>query len=190
MSKARKISLRIVGGIIILLALFYFVVGPIMKSQTKKASPEQTIRFNQGDLQAEVFYCSPSVNGREIFGALVPFDEVWRTGANEATTFYTNKDLNIQGQVLPAGKYTLWTIPSPDAWQIMFNSKMYSWGVKLTNQKPARDPKYDVLVAEAIPSKSFTKTEQFTISFTEDTANSFVMMLAWDTIVVPLKVEH
>ncbi len=190
MSKVKKIALRVGGAAIILFALFYFVVGPIMMSATKKASPEQTISFTQGDLQTEVFYCSPAVKGRKIFGDLVPFNEVWRTGANEATTFTTNKALTIQGQELPAGTYTLWTIPGPDKWQIMFNSKMYGWGVKFTNQKPARDPDHDTLVAEAIVSSSFTKTENFTISFTEDTASSFVMMLAWDDVVVPLKMEH
>lgn len=67
---------------------------------------------------------------------------------------------------------------------------MYGWGVKVTNQKASRNPNYDVVVIEAMVSNSLTKTENFTISFTEDTANSFIMMLAWDDVVVPIKMEQ
>jgi hypothetical protein len=70
-----------------------------------------------------------------IFGGLVPYGEVWRTGANEATTFTTNQDLLVDGSFLAAGKYTLWTIPGPESWKVIFNSKMYPWGID-TDKKP------------------------------------------------------
>ncbi|ARV12777.1 DUF2911 domain-containing protein [Gilvibacter sp. SZ-19] len=190
MKNSSGILMRILGGALLLIALFYFVIGPIMRSQTKKHSPEQTITYTQGNLHVDVFYCSPAKKGREIFGSLVPYGEVWRTGANEATTIETDEDLKIGGQTLPAGKYSLWTIPNEDKWTVIFNSKMYGWGVKFLNAKASRDPNYDVVVTEVPISKSLTAMEQFTISFAEDGPNTLVMILAWDNVVVPVKMNH
>ena len=85
----------------------------------KRLSPKDTVRFELNDTELEVTYNRPSKKGREVFGALVPFNEVWRTGANEATTFSTNKDLMIQGIYVPKGDYTLWTIPSDSTWNFI-----------------------------------------------------------------------
>ena len=137
MSKIAKILLWLVGGFVGLALLFFFVLAPILKNNTKKHSPEQTVTYNQGDLQIDLFYCAPSKKDRVIFGELVPYGEVWRTGANEASTFTTNKDLSIDGQTLAAGTYSLWTIPDREQWQVIFNSKMYPWGVNFTDQKTA-----------------------------------------------------
>ena len=98
----------------IALALISYGIFALNRANTKKFSPEDTISYIKNDLQLSVFYNRPFKKGRPIFGALVPFGEVWRTGANEATVFTTNKDLMLEGQVLPAGKYTLWTIPNSD----------------------------------------------------------------------------
>ena len=76
-----------------------------------RLSPKDTAKITLNDLDLKVEYNRPSKRDREIFGALVPFDKVWRTGANEATTFQTNKDLMIDGMLLKKGKYTLWTVP-------------------------------------------------------------------------------
>lgn len=187
MTKLTKWFLRILGGIIGVVLLFYFVVGPIMKSQTKKHSPEQNITHSQSGLEVKVFYCSPAKKDRKIFGELVPYNEVWRTGANEASTFTTNKDLEINGSLLKAGTYSLWTIPNEKSWQIIFNSEMHGWGVKFTDQSPSRDPNNDALISEAMVSKSLTTTENFTIGFSETSDNTFIMMLSWDDVVVPLK---
>ena len=166
-----------------------FVIGPIMLKQTKKHSPEKNITYNQEDLELKVFYCSPSKKDRKIFGELVPYGEVWRTGANEASTFSTNKDLSIDGKTLAKGTYTLWTIPRETTWDLIFNSEMYEWGVNYTDQKPAREPKYDVLVTTVTVSKSLTTTESFTISFS-DIGTASVMTLAWDNVVVPVILEE
>jgi len=83
----KKFLIWTLGILAVLALLFFFVLGPIMRSQTKKHSPEQTVTFTQNNQDIRVFYCSPSKKGREIFGALVPYNEVWRTGANEATTY-------------------------------------------------------------------------------------------------------
>ncbi len=185
MKKFLNILLWIIGSLIVLSLLFIFVIGPIMKSNTKKHSPEQHITFTQGDLELKVFYCSPSKKGRKIFGELVPYDEVWRTGANEASTFTTNKDLAIDSKTLTRGTYTLWTIPGKKTWEVIFNSEMYDWGVNFTDQKAARLPEHDALVVTVPVSNSLTSTEDFSISFSE-VGDSTIMTLAWENAVIPV----
>ena len=90
---------------------------------------------------------------------------------------------------LPKGTYSLWTIPGETSWQVIFNSEMYGWGVKFSDQSESRDPKYDVVVATVSSSKSLTITENFTISFSEVDDNS-LMILAWDNVVVPVLLEE
>ena len=181
MAKGIKITLLIIVSLIIVaFAGFY-----IMKNYTKKYSPEETVTFTKEDLEIEVYYNSPLKKGRVIFGELVPYNEVWRTGANEATTFQTNQDLEIEGEILESGKYTLWTIPGKTSWKVIFNDQMYGWGVSFSDGKAARDPNFDVLTAEVPISKNLKTIEQFSIYFNEQ-LNSINMFLAWDDIVVPL----
>ncbi len=166
------------------LFLYSFFVENIF---SPRLSPKDTVEFKLNDLKLEVFYNRPSKKERVIFGALVPFNEVWRTGANEATTFKTNKNLEVQGNLLPAGKYTLWTVPKDSTWSVIFNSKQYSWGVD-NEMKPLWDPNYDVLDIEVPIEKLNTIVEQFTIAFDNSTDNLFLTM-AWDNtkVSVPLK---
>lgn len=189
MSKFKKRFFWVFGILLVLVLLLRFLVGPIMISQTKKHSPEQHITHHQGDLEVKAFYCSPSKKERVIFGELVPFNKVWRTGANEASTFTTNKDLIIDGKELSQGTYSLWTIPAEESWQVIFNSEMYEWGVKYTDQNPSRNPETDALIVTVPVSKSLTVTENFTISFSE-AEDGTLMMLAWDTTVVPVLLQE
>lgn len=174
-----------------LLAAAIFIVVVIvafflLKTQTKSYSPEETVIYQQDDLELEVFYNRPYKKDRVIFGELVPYDEVWRTGANEATTFTTNQELLIDGSFLPAGKYTLWTIPGKRSWKIIFNSKMYAWGITPT-KKASREPPYDVLTLEVPVTTSDKIIEQFTISFKEK--NDFVLMIiSWDKTAVSIPI--
>ena len=153
----------------------------------KRLSPKDTVEFKLNDLKLEVFYNRPFRKEREIFGALVPFNQVWRTGANEATTFKTNKPLLVKGMPLAAGKYTLWTVPKDSTWNVIFNSKQYSWGVNAEMQ-PMWDPNYDALNIEVPVQKLGNHIEQFTIAFDNSTDNLF-LTLAWDDVkvAVPLK---
>ncbi|MFD2823293.1 DUF2911 domain-containing protein [Lacinutrix iliipiscaria] len=154
---------------------------------SKRLSPKKTVSFKVDDIELEVFYNRPSKREREVFGALVPYNQVWRTGANEATTFETNKTLKVGKDSLPAGKYTLWTVPNDTAWNVMFNSKQYSWGVDM-EMKPMREPEFDV-VSISVPVRKLDSTvEQFTIGFDNSTDNLSLTM-AWDNtiIAVPLK---
>ena len=98
----RKFFIFSLIGIAVIAAIVAFI-GFMQLKNTKSFSPEEEVVFEQGDLKIKVFYNRPSKKGREIFGGLVPYEEVWRTGANEATTFDTNKDLTIEGKTLPAG---------------------------------------------------------------------------------------
>ncbi len=166
------------------LFLYSFFVENIF---SKRLSPKDTVEFKLNDLKLEVFYNRPYKKDREIFGALVPFDRVWRTGANEATTFETNQPLDVLGKSLPIGKYTLWTVPKDSVWDVMFNSKQYTWGVD-SEMKPLWDPNYDVLSIEVPVQKLSATVEQFTIAFDNSTDNLFLTM-AWDNVkvAVPLK---
>lgn len=182
MNKVLKWVLIVVGS----LAIILFAGFQYMMSSTKKASPEATVQYQKGDNDIEVFYCRPSKKGRDIFGGLEPYGAVWRTGANEATTFETKQDLQVGQQSLAAGKYTLWTIPNKDRWTVIFNSKMYSWGMSW-DAKVSHEPEADVLKID-VPVQHLTETvEQFTIAF--DDADGLVMTLAWDDtmVEVPLK---
>ncbi|HEY9184861.1 MAG TPA: DUF2911 domain-containing protein [Salegentibacter sp.] len=183
MNSTLKTTLKILGIILLLsAAIIYF-----LRITTKTHSPEETVTFSKGNLELEVFYNRPYKKDRVIFGELVPYNEVWRTGANEATTFTTNKDILVDGSELEAGTYTLWTIPMKASWKVIFNSKMYPWGIDL-EEKAYRDPEYDVLVLEVPVSISETTIEQFTILFEE--ANDLIfMVLSWDKtrVAVPIK---
>ena len=183
MKKTLKRSL--IGAAIfsfIILASYY-----VLNVKTKSYSPEEITVFQEDGLQLEVFYNRPYKKNREIFGALVPYDVVWRTGANEATTFQTNRDILVDGSLLPAGKYTLWTIPGETSWKVMFNSEMYPWGITL-DKVASRLPEYDVLTLEVPMHTLPNPVEQFTISFEEE--NELIsMILAWDrtAIYIPIR---
>ena len=172
---------------------FLILMGAIMvsyfifKTDTKSYSPEDTVVFESKELQLEVFYNRPYKKGREIFGGLVPYNEVWRTGANEATTFTTNKDILVDGSPLAAGTYTLWTIPMEDSWKVIFNSEMYPWGIT-ADKLPSRIPEYDVLTVQVPVQKIDQPVEQFTIDFNEQ--HDFVLMnLVWDQILVSVPMK-
>ncbi len=183
MPKLLKRTVLILLGIVIIgFAGMYF-----MKQNTKKHSPEETITHTAKDATITVYYNKPYKKDREIFGHLVPYGEVWRTGANEATTFTTDKDLMIDGTTLKAGTYTLWTIPNPKSWKVIFNSKEYGWGVHMDGTVQ-RDATFDALTVEVPVQPSLTIKEQFSIYF--ENANDFTLMyLAWDrtVIAVPIK---
>ena len=189
MNKAVKILIWTAGILVVLALLLYFVIGPKLKDATKKHSPEVTELYESNNQEISVWYSSPSKKGREIFGELVPYGEVWRTGANEATTFTTDTDLLIEGQTLAAGKYTLWTIPNEESWQVIFNSKMYDWGVRWQDSKATREEAFDVVVATAKVSKSYTTEENFSIKITEALENQPILLFSWDQVVAVLPME-
>ncbi|MDB0011133.1 DUF2911 domain-containing protein, partial [Flavobacteriales bacterium] len=114
---------KIIGLLLIFIATTNFAVG-----QKAKASPKENVTGKINTATISIDYGSPSVKGRKIWGALVPFDKIWRAGANEATTFLTDKDIIVEGEKLPAGKYSLFIIPNEKKCIIIFNKKAKQWG--------------------------------------------------------------
>lgn len=172
MKKVLKWIAIILGSLIVLgYAGFEF-----MKYNTKKHSPQDTVVFQENGYDIQIEYSRPYKKGREIFGGLVPYGEVWRTGANEATQFITKTDLVVDGQPLPAGTYTLWTIPGPKEWQVIFNKGEYGWGVNF-DAVASRDPSLDVVVTTVQKLRNFKVLEQFTIEMQGDPA---MLMIGWD----------
>ena len=172
------IGLAVVIGVLLL--LFNFVAWPMMKEETKKISPQKTASYNQNGFDLAVAYSSPSKKGRVIFGELVPFDKVWRTGANEPTTFTTAHAIKIIDKELPAGTYSFWTIPGKESWKVILNKEVAEWGVTLISggKKTTRDPDEDIIQV-TVPSRSLsTVKENLDISFKDTT--QLYLSLSWD----------
>jgi hypothetical protein len=167
---------------IIIIAVLIIVVRYVQFQEKKSLSPEEQVVYKQNDLKINVFYNRPFKKGRVIFGGLVPFNKVWRTGANEATTFETNKELSFEGKILKKGKYTLWTIPKEEMWTIIFNTEYGQWGINPEGEAN-RNPALDALTIEVQSLQQDEEFEQFTISF-EKTGEDAEMVLLWDKTLV------
>lgn len=170
--------------VVLIVGALLFGAFQIMKMNTKKASPESEVVMTKNNTEVKVFYNRPSKRGRRIFGDLVPYNQVWRTGANEATTFSTTSDLLIMGQKLPKGEYTLWTIPGKISWEVIWNSKQYPWGVNWESQA-SREAQFDVLNLDVPVSNLSKEIEMFTISLEKSNPN--LMRLEWEKtgLVIP-----
>jgi hypothetical protein len=136
-------------------------------------SPRDTLRATTGGATLWIDYGRPSKRGRVVFGGIVPWGEVWRTGANAATQFKTDKVLVIGGVEVPAGFYTLWTIPSPTGWKLVVNSETGQWG---TAHKADKDLYTIDMKVQALHDP----VEHFTIGIAPNDAGG-VLMLDWDT---------
>ncbi len=184
-----KVLKWILAVLAIIILLFIFVGMPYLKEQTKKHSPERTSTYTENGYDLEVNYSSPFKKGRVIFGELVPYDHVWRTGANEPTTFNTGTDIRIIDNELPAGNYSLWTKPNENSWEVIFNDDIPDWGVTVTSggRETTRKPVNDVVVVEVPVEKLDSPEESFTIDFNEVDGQLF-LRLYWDetSVKVPI----
>jgi len=149
------------------------------EDKSKRPSPPAKVTANVGGATVTIDYSRPSMKGRKIFGGLEPYDKVWRTGANEATTFEASKDVKIEGQALPAGKYALFTIPGENEWTIIFNKTASQWGAF------KYDASQDALRVKVKPKKLAQPTETFTINL--DKAGKVAMM--WENTQVDFTVS-
>ena len=140
------------------------------------ASPRDTARGKIGKAHLVVDYGQPSKRGREIFGGLVPYDQVWRTGANAATVLVTDKTITIGTLTLPAGRYTLYTIPSATSWQLIVNREVGQWGLTYHQE-------YDIGRVPMTVSGVKDPLEKFTIDFTKNT-----LRMRWDTTVAQVRI--
>ena len=148
-------------------------------SQLPRTSPNAAVAQTVGVAEVRITYGRPSARGRSVFGELVPYGEVWRTGANEATTITLSDAAEVEGQPLAAGTYGLFTVPGEENWTVVFNRQPEQWGA--FNYEEGQDAlRVEVTPGEAPPH------EMLTFSFEEVTDTSAVAALYWDETRVPV----
>ncbi|MDB5255843.1 MAG: hypothetical protein JWM14_538 [Chitinophagaceae bacterium] len=155
--------------------------APALK--TPAPSSSQTIKqaFALGDLTVD--YSRPSVKGRTVFGDLVPYGKVWRTGANGTTKLTFAEDVKVEGKDVKAGTYGLYTIPNKDSWEVMLYSDL-----TLNGNVASYKAENEVLRVVVKPTALTTKVETFTINLADVTSTSLVLEILWDKIRVPVKI--
>jgi hypothetical protein len=152
-----------------------FTLTMFAACQGGKPSPAASASCDLGGGKSvKTDYSSPRMKGRKVYGGLVPFGEVWRTGANEATTFVASSDITVGGKAVPAGSYTIFTVPSADKWTLIVNKKTGEWGIpyKYESDELAR---VDMKVSK-LPSPA----ENFTIGY-EKSGGGCTMNIDWET---------
>ncbi|TDH25485.1 DUF2911 domain-containing protein [Segetibacter sp. 3557_3] len=148
--------------------LFNFQAGAQADKSKRPSPPAADSATTTSGLKIKVEYSQPSVKGRTMGKDIAPYGKVWRTGANEATTFEISKDAMVQGKKLPAGKYGLYTIPGEKEWTIIFNKTWKQWGTNYTEGD-------DALRVTAVPAKADKAYEQMMI----DVDQSGAVTLSW-----------
>jgi len=159
--------------------------GLILSStiQAQRASPAATATGKVKDANITINYSSPAVKERKIWGDLVPYDKVWRAGANEATTITFDKDVKVEDKALAAGKYSLYAIPGEKEWTIIINSATGQWGIN-RDGSTTEDPAKDVLRVKVKSEKSKEFNERLTYMVDKDG-----FALYWENLKVPVKVK-
>lgn len=143
----------------------------------EKASPARTTDGKIGDANIRIVYNSPAVNDRKIWGELVPYDKVWRAGANEATTFEVDRDVKVEGKDLKAGKYSIFAIPNQEEWTIIFNRQTDIWGTHY-------DEAHDELKVIVAPKTSAEINEHLIYEIKDNK-----IMMYWDNLKIPISIN-
>jgi hypothetical protein len=156
-----------------------FVIGLIFTltlfAACQKPSPAASASCDLGGGKTiKTDYSSPRMKGRKIYGGLVPLGEVWRTGANEATTFVTSTDVVVGGKAVPAASYTIFTVPNADKWTLIINKKTGEWGI------PYKYESDELVRVDMKVSKLPSPVEDFTIAY-EKSGNGCTMRIDWET---------
>ncbi len=144
----------------------------------KPASPALKASGKSGAANITISYGSPAVKGRKVWGELVPYGKVWRTGANDATVIEFDTDVKVEGQTLAKGSYSLFTIPEESEWTIIFNKKPKQWGAYSYKQDD------DVLRVKVKPGKSASFNETLNISVADGK-----VYIRWENIEVPISIK-
>jgi hypothetical protein len=168
--------------VITFLALTLTTSAFAQQLRTPRPSPSATLMQTIGLTDMTIKYSRPGVKGRAVWGTLVPFDKVWRTGANEATTISFSDDVTINGQNLPKGMYSLHTIPGANQWTIIFNSVADQWG------SYSYEEAKDVLRVNATPQKGEFR-EWLTFDVPQLTTDTATVMIRWENVAVPFTVD-
>jgi len=165
---------KYVAGISIALGagLLSLVVG-MQQDPSKRSSPPATAEITLAGKKVKIDYGRPSMRGRKIFGELVPYGQVWRTGANEATHLTTEVALEVGGVLVPAGKYTLYTLPAESGWKLIINQQTGQWGT-------AYDQKQDLARIDMKTELIEIPIEQFLISFLPKGSDGATLRLDWE----------
>ncbi|MEI9919092.1 MAG: DUF2911 domain-containing protein [Bacteroidota bacterium] len=168
-----------------MLTAILMIAATLVSVSTWAQSPAATASGKlSGGATITIKYSAPSVRGRKIYGTdLVPYDKVWRAGANEATTFETDKDVTVEGQKLAKGKYSVYAIASEKGqWQIIFNTQTGQWGIN-RDGSTTRDAAKDAVVVKVTPKKSaFTEQLKYVVS-----PGGFSII--WENLEVPVAVK-
>jgi hypothetical protein len=169
---------------LLVLTLMISVSPLAAQDKAKRPSPpaQAQCKFSDGKT-VTVDYSSPRVKGRKIFGGLVPYNEVWRAGANEATTFVTNTNLNVGGKDVPAGSYTIFAVPSPDKWTLVVSKKTGEWGVPYPGEGD------DFTRNDMTASKTSAPVENFTIAF-DQSGSKCTMRMEWENTRASVEVSE
>jgi hypothetical protein len=171
---------------LLLLSFIFCVASSSSQAQIKTpaTSPKSTISQGVGLSNVSIEYSRPAVKGRKVFGDLVPFGKVWRTGANQITKIKINDDMTVNGQKLAAGSYGLYTIPTGKEWIIIFNKDDKQWGAYNYKQE------LDVLRLQVPVEKLSNSVEYFTIDFADFTTNATNVRLSWEKMAVIFRLEQ
>lgn len=168
----RKV-LTISSAVVLVLITAVFVRA--QQDKSKRPSPPATAKCElAGGKSITMDYSSPRLKGRKVGGEIAPFGQVWRTGANEATTFVTTSDVMVGGTHVPAGSYTIFTVPNKDKWTLIISKKTGEWGTDYPGEKE------DLARIDMKAGTSSAPVENFTISFDKG-AKGCTLKLAWDT---------
>jgi hypothetical protein len=170
-----------------ILIAFAFMIAPFIAEaqlKTPQASPKATVFQTVGLTDVEIVYSRPAARGRAVFGNLVPFGKVWRTGANENTTISFSEDVVVDGKTLPKGKYALYTIPKIESWEVIFYSTTNNWG------NPEVWNEANVVLRTTVKEEALPKpVETFTIGINNLTVDSAHLDMAWENSSVSMKFE-
>lgn len=152
--------------------------------QESRISPHETIAVTLAGKQIVLAYGRPSIRDRKIMGGLVPYGQVWRTGADEATMLTTPVPMNIGGTEIPAGKYTLWTLPSAERWKLIVNKQTGQWGTDY-------DGGQDFARIDMQTSKLDHAVNKFTISWKKNGDRAADLVLEWENtrVSVPVRAQ-
>lgn len=167
-----------------LLFTAFFAFSGISQVRTAAPSPTQYIKQDFGLSSIELTYSRPGLKGRDVFGTLVPYDSLWRTGANAATKIKFNQSVAILGHVVDSGTYVIYTIPKKNnTWTFILNKGVTNSG--LTGYKESEDVFRETLTANSIPDK----VETFTMQFSNITPENFDLSLTWDHLMVNIPIK-
>lgn len=169
-----------------LIAVSLFAVATLASAQmnmsddkSKRPSPPASAacKFSDGKT-IKIDYSSPRAKGRKIFGeasekALVPYEQIWRTGANDATTFVSDTNVTVGGKAVPAGSYTIFTVPKADAWSLVISKKTGEWGTDYPGEKE------DLVRVPMTVSKTSAPVENFTIAF-DQAGSKCTLRIEWE----------